>query len=260
MTREEREKPAIIVKEEVSIAEKIKNLKAMKRYEEIINLYEKNEKDVNDITSLNYVMEAYYLNKKYDEVIAIGEKFLNLYPNYSDGRLNLMLGVSYYHKAQYEAARRNLIKAKELGVRSNVLTLYLIDMYMKKGQNSLALIESSNLDDKNKFYIQGLIYYSERNCDKAIENFNQVITYRDSIVYKVFCLYQLKKEEEILKLWEGGFLQEYDEPKYIVSNIYFKKGEINRAMEILKDLSSKNSPMAEKNLKFLKENFIFEKD
>lgn len=249
----------ISVKEEPTVSEKIALHKKQKNYKNIIELYEGSMEEVTDVKSLSYVMEAYYINKRFKDVIAVGDKFYNLHPNYEDGRLNLLLGVSYYHLELYEAARRNFIKAKESGLKNKLISFYLVDIYLKKGQSSLALIETSDLEGEMKEFLQGIIYFNENNYEKAYDRFNKLSSIRKSIYFKAYCLYKLNRHDELLKLWEEGMLKDYVEFYSIVANIYLKMGEILKSKEVLKDAAIKQDDYAMKNLRFIEDYYLFEK-
>lgn len=251
--------PTVSIKEEISLPEKVKTLKKEKNYKGIVELYEKFNDNIKDVVSLSYTMEAYYIERKFKDVITLGDKISNLYPNYQDGRLSLMLGVAYYQNDLYEAARRNLIKAKERGIKNQILTLSLIDLYMKRGQIALALIETSDLEEDKKEYLQGLIYFHDANYEKALEKFNQANNIIKTNFYRAFCLYKLNKYDELLNLWEKGLLKESKDFNAIIANVYFKKGEILKAKEVLKEANLQNVPYIVNNIKFIDENFIFER-
>lgn len=235
------EKMPVVVKEEKSLSEKIKELKAKKDYKAISELYEQSKDVVIDITSFSYIMESYLIEAKFEKVIEVGERIFTKFPGLVDGNLNLMLGIAYYNKGLYEAARRNLIKAKEEGVNNVLLTIYLVDVYLKKGQNSLALTEAALLEGELKDYLQGIIFYNEGNYSKALEKFEKLKNYENSVLYKGYTLYKMNKTKELLELWEAGVFDKNVNIYPFVVDVYLQRGEVLKAKQLLEKAVEENS-------------------
>ncbi len=249
----------ITVKEEISLIDQIKIYKKDKDFKKIIELYEKNIQEIKDYASLSYVMEAYFIENRFNDVIKVGEKVFADFPQLNDSRLNVMLGVSYYRNGLFEAARRNLFKAKDSGSKNPLISYYLVDLYIKKGQNALALNEAANLDEEAKDYIQGLVYYKEGNYSKALEKFSLSSSFKRRILYKAFAMYKLGRYDELLDEWEKGEMKQFIEIYNLVADIYFKRGEILKARNTLKDaLKISDDNFTRKNLENFDKIFLFE--
>lgn len=236
-----REENPVVVKEEKSFSEKIKELKTKKDYKSICELYEKSKDAEIDITAFSYIMEAYFIETKFENVIEIGERIFGKFPGLVDGNLNLMLGIAYYNKGLYEVARRNLIKAKEEGVHNVLLATYLVDMYLKKGQNSLALTEAALLEGELKDYLQGVIFYNEGNYSRALEKFEKLKNYENSVLYKGYTLYKMNKTKELLDLWDSGVFDKNVNIYPFIVNVYLQRGEVLKAKQLLEKAVEENS-------------------
>ena len=250
----------VTVKEEQPLSDQIKKHKKNKDFNAIIGLYEKNQQEIKNSVDLSYVMEAYYLEKRSDDAIKIGEKIFTDFPNLDDNRLNIILGVSYYQKGLIEAARRNLLKAKDSGNKNPLISYYFIDMYLKKGQNALALTEAANLEGEAKDYLQGIIYYKEGSYNKALEKFNSLSKFNKSVLFRAFCMYKLNKYDELITEWEKGEMRNFSEIYPVIADIYLKKGEVLKAKDTLLEAAKiDNKDYIQKNIEIIDEMFMLGK-
>ncbi len=231
----------ISVTAEKTSEEQIIELKGKKDYKKITEIYDKEKDQIMDVRALGYVMEAFFIQKNYDRTIEMGERIFNSFQNYRDSRLNLILGVAYYEKGLYEAARKNLVTAKEMGLKNRLLTYYMVDMYIKKRQYSLALTEAAELEGTEKEFVQGVIYYRDGNLIKALEKFKTAEDFKTAGLYRAYTLHKLGRHDELLELWEKGLLKEFLEAYFLVADIFLKKGEILKAKETLSEAANKYS-------------------
>lgn len=226
--------PKIPVVEKAAIDE-ILALRAKKDFKGVIGLYHAKKEMFSGPDLLKYVSESYFMEKDYETVIKTVEQFFSKFPHYQDGRLNLMLGVSYYNINLFEAARRNLIKAEELGVRDRLLDLYFVLVYLNRGQYSLALSYASNFEGVLREYLRGIIYFKEGDYRKALEKFNKLADFGDSRLFRIYCMYYSGESAAIDETGENEILDKYPETLILLADINIKSGRIIKAKKLLED-------------------------
>lgn len=264
-----RDKPVVPVKAQpvisiksATLTEEIQSLRRKKDFKGVIALYEKRKDAFSGADSLKYLSEAYFMEKNYDMAIKTVEELFAGFPRLEDGRLNLMLGVSYYNINLFEAAKRNLIKAEDAGVKSGLLNAYLIEIYLKKGQYSFALNAASQFDGNLKEYLQGVIYFKEGGYRRALEKFDKLGDFKDSRLFKIYCLYYSGSAAALLETAEKGAPKKYPETSVMLAGIHLKNGRVTQAKKLLEDalVMDKAHAAAWKNLGMIYELYLGDKE
>jgi len=106
-----------------------------------------------------YILQIYYSQGKYDEVITSGEKLLNKYPNNENNvEVYRLLGESFFHRKDYE----NTIK-------------YLA-LYEKRAMPVL----------RNSMYMLGIAYYQTQQYKNAIPHLQKVTVIEDLMAQSAY--------------------------------------------------------------------------
>jgi tetratricopeptide (TPR) repeat protein len=105
-----------------------------------------------------YTIQIYYVQEKYDLVIAIGEKIINGAPAEQKNELMKILGDAYFETGQFISAVK-----------------YLDGYQGVKGKKT-----------REDFYRLGYCYYMNKNYSKAIEAFENVTTEKDELAQNTY--------------------------------------------------------------------------
>lgn len=231
-------KPTIMEKK--SLIEDIKEKREAKRFSEIIKIYEERKSEFTTLEIIKPVILAYLSEKRFDDIVKIGEEKLSKLPSIDDNETNLILGMAYYERGLFEAARRVLINLYEGGYKNELLNIYLSMIYIKRNQVSLALTVAGEIEDPvKKSYIQGKIYFYEGSYEKALDRLLMAKEYKGSELYILYCRYYLGRYDDILKEYEDQKIQLDSRTVPLLAAIFVNQGEIKRAKELLESLSEK---------------------
>ncbi len=227
-------KPIILV--EKSLLEEINEKKEKGSYKEIIEIYEKRKDEFTSIELLKPVFISYLVEKRFDDIIKLGEERLSRFASMDDKEISLMLGISYFERGSYEASRRVLSALYDSGFKNEVLNIYLAMIYQKRNHFALALSvagEIGSLDKRN--YLQGLIFFSEGNYEKALDRLKSVKDI-NAKVYVLYCLYYLNRHDEALRYFEENRDTLRNEAVPIISTILINRGDVKKARDLLESV------------------------
>ncbi|MCX7990738.1 MAG: hypothetical protein N2999_01695 [Proteobacteria bacterium] len=226
-----------VITEEKNLIEIIREKKTNGKYKDIIELYEKRKDEFVSIELLKPVVLSLLSEKRFDDILKIGEEKLSKIPNLEDKEINLILGIAYYEKSVFEASRRILTSLYDSGYKNDLLNIYLALLYQKRNQSALALSIIGEIEDyEKKNYLQGKILFTEGSYERAIERFRVVKEYADAKIYTLYCLFYLNRYDELLKYYEENRLQLNEKTIPVISLVFINRGDIKKALELLESV------------------------
>lgn len=161
---------------------------------------------------------AYMEAKEYKKAEESFKKALSINPNYSEARKNL--GILYYKLGRYEEALKYLQEAAN-------------DEYYEKKHEA--------------FYYLAKVYEAKQDLKNYVRYLEKAVAYNPNFVQAQLELAQayenLGKYEEAEKIYKSLLLNGFNKPflKYKLAEVYYKKGDYERAREIIKELLYKEN-------------------
>lgn len=135
-----------------------------------------------------YIVQIYYQQKKYDELMPLAEDLLKKNPN-NENNLEIyrILGECYYQRKDYKK------------------TIEYLSKYQAKAPKVV----------RNEMYLLGISYYNEGDCDNAVKSLSKTTTEDDEMSQNAFlhlgmCYLKMNEKAQARMAFERASLMDYD--------------------------------------------------